>query len=34
MGVNERNVNRRKWKREELKEEKEEKKQKNTNRGD
>lgn len=34
MGVNEKNVNRRKWKREELKEEKEEKKQKNTNRGD
>lgn len=34
MGVNERNVNRRKWKREELKEEKKEKKQKNTNRGD
>lgn len=34
MGVNERNANRRKWKREELKEEKEEKKQKNTNRGD
>lgn len=34
MGVNERNVNRRKWKQEELKEEKEEKKQKNTNRGD